>query len=406
MDLIPSALLLDDGELGRVRSVLARLGVEFEHHTGYEGAGGVFRPRQLLVTSNARAGFVSELETLDGEDCDPIWVCVHNQDFLPMRERLRGLGAHYLISSGLAPEAMRLFFLRVLHRGVEWRCNPRLQMLEAIPYRIGAVYDSGRLEEISRAGCRVVMAEPALVGTDAAVCLPPELSSGEKRWLGGSVTHCSAEAERSGGEGFSVIVVFRNLPPEAQARIDAILSGRNLGTRITPLYPPPEHSGEIPEIAPDRSASPAALPPLTDAKAPAASPAQPAPDAEASGGTRRGSRHRYPSKLTVLDDAAPQVILGRDLSETGIRLAAHPRLSVGAHVSIVLYGDADDAPMLVAAEVVREDADGFGLNFDPLTPEQRAWLERVVARLPRIESLAEDRSSGSRIVSKLVGSET
>jgi hypothetical protein len=121
MDPVPSALLLDDGELGRVRSVLARLGVEFEHHTGYEGDGGVFRPRQLLVTSVTRAGFASELETLDGEACDPIWVCAHNQDFLPMRERLRGLGAHYLISSGLDPEAMRLFFLQVLHRGVERR---------------------------------------------------------------------------------------------------------------------------------------------------------------------------------------------------------------------------------------------------------------------------------------------
>ena len=379
MDPVPSALLLDDGELGRVRSVLARLGVEFEHHTGYEGAGGVFRPRQLLVSSVARAGFVSELETLDGETCDPIWVCAHNQDFLPMRERLRGLGAHYLISSVLDREAMRLFFIQVLHRGVERRRNPRLQVLEAIPYRIGAVYDSGHLEEISREGCRVVMAEPASAGTDAAVCLPPELSSGEKRWLGGTVTHCSAEAERSGREGFSVIVVFRNLPPDAQARIDAILAGRNLGTRITPLSPP-----------------------LAETRAPVTSPAQPAPEAA----ERRVSRRRYPSKLMVLDDDTPQVVLGRDLSVAGIRLAAHPSLSVGAHVSVVLYGDADDEPLLVSAEVVREDAGGFGLNFDPLTPEQRAWLGRVVARLPQIQSLAGDRASGGRIVSKLVSSET
>jgi hypothetical protein len=383
MDPVPSALLLDDGELGCVRSVLARLGVEFEHHTGYEGAAGVFRPRQLLVTSVKRAGFVSELETLDGEDCNPIWVCAHNQDFLPMRERLRGLGAHYLITSALAPETMRLFFLQVLHRGLEWRHNPRLQVLKAVHYRIGAVYGSGQLEEISREGCRVVSEEPALTGADAAVCLPLELSSGKRLWLGGHVAHCSAEAERSGGEGFSVIVVFRNLEPEAQACIDAILAGRNLGTRITHLYPP-----------------------LMETRDPATSPARPAPDAEAAGAKRRDSRRRYQSKLMVLDEDSPRVVLGRDLSVTGIRLAAHPSLSVGAHVSIVLYGDAGDDPLLVAAEVVREDAGGFGLNFDSLTPEQRTWIGQVVERLPPIQSLAGDRSSGGRIVSKLVSSET
>ncbi len=108
----------------------------------------------------------------------------------------------------------------------------------------------------------------------------------------------------------------------------------------------------------------------------------------------------------LLDDDAPHVVLGRDLSMTGIRLAAHPSLSVGAHVSIALYGGSGDEPLRVAAEVVREDAGGFGLNFDPLTPEQQAWLGRVVAQLPQIQSLAGERSSGGWIVSKLVSSES
>ncbi len=84
----------------------------------------------------------------------------------------------------------------------------------------------------------------------------------------------------------------------------------------------------------------------------------------------------------------------------------HPSLSVGAHVSVVLYGGAGDEPLRVAAEVVREDAGGFGLNFDPLTTEQQAWLGRVVSRLPQIQSLAGERSSSGRIVSRLVSSET
>ena len=77
---------------------------------------------------------------------------------------------------------------------------------------------------------------------------------------------------------------------------------------------------------------------------------------------------------------------------------------MGAQVSIVLYGGRGDDPLLVAADVVREDSGGFGLSFGSLTDEQRAWLGRAVAQLPAIQSLAGEHSSGGRIVSKLVES--
>ncbi|MDH3214499.1 MAG: PilZ domain-containing protein [Myxococcales bacterium] len=404
MDPVPPALLLDDGELGRVCSVLRRVGVDFEHHTGYEGGEGVVRPSQLLVTSATRAKYVSQLETLDGKARDPIWVCAHHQDFLPMRERLRELGAHYLINSMLDAEAMRLFFLRALHRGVERRRNPRLQVLEEISYRLGAVSGKGRLDEISRRGCRLVTTDSAPDGTAATVYLPPKLARGENAVLGGSVAHCSAEAERSGGEGCSVIVVFDDLEPEAQACVDAILAGRNLGTRITPLEPPAEPAGAAPEEPRRPPAQPTPLRPSASEKRPANPPAPPKPEARDAGERREGPRHRYPSKLEFLDEDARNVVLGRDLSTTGIRLDAHPSLAVGAHVAIVLYGGAGDAPLKVAAEVVREHPGGFGLRFGPLTAEQRAWLQRAVAQLPKLQALTGDGASGGRIVSKVVGS--
>ena len=81
----PSILLIDDGELRRVRYVLERLKLTFEHRTGPAAEEGVIRPRHLLVCSARRAKLMPDLEDPDVDPGHPIWVCAHTQDFLPMR---------------------------------------------------------------------------------------------------------------------------------------------------------------------------------------------------------------------------------------------------------------------------------------------------------------------------------
>ncbi len=363
--------------------MLERLGVSFEHRTGPAAEEGAPRPHHLLVCSAARASLMPELEAPD-EDCgQPIWVCAHTQDFLPMRRRLRELGFHYLIHSQLDREVMRLFFLQLLHRGSERRLNVRLPLYSELKCSFAETLTKGRLEELSREGCRLALAEEAAVGAAAVVYLPPELARGEELALSGYVAHCSPEAERSGGEGFTVIVVFRDLEPEAQAQIESILGGGDLGTRITPLESVPDTPAELHTVAP---------------------PPEPADLADED--RRVHQRRPYARRLTALHADASDVLLGRDLSMTGIRIQRNPALAVGARVSIALYAGEREEPMILDAEVLREDQVGFGLRFVSLSPEQKLRLEQMLERLPPLESLAGDAPEGERlVVSKLVRSD-
>ena len=210
------------------------------------------------------------------------------------------------------------------------------------------------------------------------------------------MAHCSPEAERSGGEGFSVIVVFRDLEPDARAQIESILGGGDLGTRITPLGPLPEHLPEAPHQKRNRKAAqqPRSEPPASEGGPPQSKAAE----------RRAHDRHQYARRLTALHADASDVLLGRDLSMTGVSIQHNGALTVGARLSIALYSaDAREEPMILDAEVLREDQECLGLRFVSLSPEQKLRLEQMLERLPLLESLAGDAPEGERlVVAKLV----
>ncbi len=91
---------------------------------------------------------------------------------------------------------------------------------------------------------------------------------------------------------------------------------------------------------------------------------------------------------------------------TGIRIEPNRNLVVGTHVEIAVYPGEREEPIVLCAEVLREDMDGFGLRFESLSPERTRQLERMLERLPPLESLAGDAPEGKRlVVSKLIRSE-
>ncbi|MEE9606403.1 MAG: PilZ domain-containing protein [Myxococcota bacterium] len=423
----PWILVLDDGDLLRVRNAIAEIGVVFEHRMWADLQQGVFLPRQLLVTSPRYATEVSKLVKSGGRRTLPIWVCAHGQDFLPFRERLRGLGVHYLISSRLHPEAMRLFFLQVLYGGRERRHNERLLVSCELAYWLGGKWEDGRLQELSRRGCRVLANERAMPGSSAVVRLPTDVAGGSDLTLTGCVTHCTSEAKRSGGEGYSLIVVFEGLERQAHLRLKSILDGRNLGTRITPLGLPPPRPDDAPEQPGEKAkarkrtaaAKPAKTtkPPKPAKRRKAAKPRKRAasqnplalPELEIEPelppkDRRSQPRREYMRKLITLNADAEEAVLGRDLSLEGVRLDRHQGLAVGTPISLAIYGGRREEPRIFDARVVwKHPTGGAGLRFDPMTPEERAWLEELIESLPLVESLDDIRPDGERIViSKLV----
>src|SRR4030095_12227843 len=136
----------------------------------------------------------------------PLWVCIYDQDFLPLRERLRDLGVHYLVSGDLAPHAFELFVRQLLNRGQERRAVRRIplhcdiqlavQVSRSVPkasgvHQAGRERSGARMLELSRGGC-VISARRALASGDrVSLRLPSEHVGGGDLEITGRVVRAT-----------------------------------------------------------------------------------------------------------------------------------------------------------------------------------------------------------------------
>ncbi len=260
----PLALLIDDGDLGGVRRALEQLGVEITRVSGDPSVEILETPHGLLVTSLRHA---LSLPPHHPPSTRGIWICVHDVDLAPVRERLRRLGVDFLVRSGVEPDALRMLLAQVL-----------------------------------------------------------SASDGE---------------------------------------FDVNATG--------------EHE-EIFGESPERD-----------------EPARPSTGAE----RRRHRRAAYRQRVTALgliENAAAEVVVGRDLSVSGMRIDRHPNLLVGCRTTLAIHTGGREEPILVQGAVVHDGVDGLGIEFDGLTDDQRRRLERLVSQLPPLEALSTAAGSSTELV--------
>ena len=107
--------------------------------------------------------------------------------------------------------------------------------------------------------------------------------------------------------------------------------------------------------------------------------------------------------LSSIGNSGADVVLGSDLSLQGIRLTPHEGLAVGSRLTLALHGSSRGAPLLLEADVVRDDGDwrGLGLRFVLLSPADRDELAKLIAELKPIESL-RDREGEPLVVSQVI----
>jgi hypothetical protein len=107
-------------------------------------------------------------------------------------------------------------------------------------------------------------------------------------------------------------------------------------------------------------------------------------------------------EVVAIDPDAGRVthtLVGRDLSLGGMSVEPHPLLAPGEKLHVALYGADLGEPLVVLARVVRTDgARGFGLRFEGLEPDASKRLASLVAALPSVESLAEDKTRAQGVV--------
>jgi hypothetical protein len=109
--------------------------------------------------------------------------------------------------------------------------------------------------------------------------------------------------------------------------------------------------------------------------------------ASASSERRRAPRHAYSRPVLAAAGGAARILIGRDLSSGGMRVAPCANLSVGDALKLVIYGPAGRPPLVIRAVVLRDDADdGCVLHFENVVPKIAAELSEWMRLLPSFSS--------------------
>jgi len=361
----PRVLVIDDGELDRVQAVLERLSIDWLRCAEPDSGVVLERPSDLIISSGPRA---MRMPSLAGEG-SPIWLCVYDQDFLPLRERLRNLGVHYLVSGDLAPHAFGLFLRQLLNRGEERRSVRRIPLQCDVQLTVGRARSSARMLELSRESCVMSTSDPLAVDQRVSLRLPAEYANDGDLDVTGTVVRATA-ADR--GRATIAVVGFDVRDPRVIAHIQALLSGNVLGTLVTPLHEEPG----------TEAAEPAAETWLTSHGFEDAKPNQ----IERRGAARQPYARRVES-VRWAGASEPQAWLAKDLSLTGLCVAAPSPLPLRSQLGVALYGRSREEPLFVRAEVVRCEGEEMGLRFLDLSSIQVAGLERLLAGAPIVEDL-------------------
>ncbi|HKK51710.1 MAG TPA: PilZ domain-containing protein, partial [Myxococcota bacterium] len=105
------------------------------------------------------------------------------------------------------------------------------------------------------------------------------------------------------------------------------------------------------------------------------------------GDRRRQPRGRFDTSFLAETPTGPLVMIGRELSPGGMRVERIEELRVGDRFRLALHGPGPGEPIVVEAEVDRDDGRrGYALVFRRLDATTTKALEKLVACLPGVDS--------------------
>ena len=363
----PSVLVLDEeDELARIQTLVARLGVDCVRWQGGSDDTPP-QPRDLLVTTGAKALEMPASEETASETDGPAWLCVNNEDFFPLRDRLRERGVHYLVQTTTGDEALRLLLQQILYRGTNRRSVNRLPMDCPVDVKIDAGETRhATLIELSSDGCRFECGRALEEGTRLSVEIPSSLGGIEFEIFGRAIR---SESQRDGKD--VVVMQMGDLQPEVRAQLEAIIRGDRIGTRVTPL-------AALPEREPDVYIDGTGIPDWDEV-------------------AREADRRRHPRRPYLQPvETAPgrgaesHSAMGVELSVEGMRIVGLPDITVGSEVRVALHSNVGAEPIALEATVLRDDGDSVALHFRSVTPELREQIETLMGEKPSVEDLQTD----------------
>ncbi|HTY19172.1 MAG TPA: PilZ domain-containing protein [Myxococcota bacterium] len=388
-------LLLHDGDLADVRALLVRLGVEVVESSkaATEGAWevAVANARHVRAIPRVAAG------------ARGVRIAVLDRNTRTLRSLLRRSGVDLIVCRPVHPAALRGLLLHALYRGPERRSR-RVAVGSPVRFRAGLRRRSAVLADLSVRGCLLISREPMRVGTQLVVYLPDMRTQGRSFAVRGRVVRSvSASGGEPGGDGFAV--AFSSVDKDTALLLKDAVAAHLEGPALCADAPAP--AAESPPLPEAAAAPPAAEP----AAAAAPADAEAAGTRYARGSTRRevvraprsfevpteasaapkapGDRRGGPRgaisgrRVVALGDEAARVLIGRDLSAGGMRVERTQALRLGQRFRIALHGGPGESPLVVHAEVSRDDGlAGFVLRFRDLGESAERYLVKMVDSLP------------------------
>jgi len=398
----PSVLLLDDGELDDVQKMLEGLEIPFGRIRGGAIARSTPAPKDLLIATPRRIDSVKTAVSETGAE-PPVRVVIVNEDSNTLREHLRKIGFDFLVRRPVHPEALRLLLLHCLYQGEEKRADPRVAIGYEISFRAGLLNRKATLADLSVRGCRLLSLTRFDVGKRIKLQIPEALETGDPFSVAGRIVRVDFDP-KAGEEGlYNAGVLFERVSSDAREALEIIIEDRAQGpamlrhARVHAPGPGPAVAEEAPEQPAEETAVPNASGEVgarVDIEVDVRMESEPTgtsepASAEPSGRERRQSkRGAYDQTVPAFGNRALRVLVGRDLSVGGMRIARLPGLEMGDRLHLAIYGEPGDPPFLVWGTVSRDDGEhGMALVFDPVEPEVGHHLESLVGNLPSVESL-------------------
>jgi hypothetical protein len=419
-----NVLLLHDGELADVRALVEDVGaraIEAREPPGeeYEFA---------VVLASAR--HLREVHRV-GRGSQVVRIAVLDHDARTLRALCRRAGVDLIVRRPVHPLAVRLLLLHALYRGPDRRAR-RVPVGMPVRFRMGLRSRPALLADLSTRGCQLVGCRAHTPGRRVTVYIPDDETGRRTFAVGGRIVR----AVHRGETGFAV--EFENVSERVRERLRAAVGCWSDGPaacndptiaaawrRFAPAPTPADPPGEVEAPAtcdpaaarpavcaaepasdsdPDMAAPLLAAAPAADAgcvpagpdseAAPCAAPgdadAEPTVDIVGRAGDderRRAPRRHYEGRRVVaLGDEAARVLIGRDVSPGGMRVAPNPALYVGQRLRVALYGSPGDLPLVLEAVVTRDDGErGLVLAFDRLGERSQRALEKLLAMLPVLD---------------------
>ena len=400
----PEVLLLDDGELDDVATLLEDMQAPCQRLCGGEMLREIPTPTQLLVTTPRR---LATLADPSGLQEIPSRVVVSEGDSVGMRAQLRLTGFDYLVRRPVHPEALRLLLLRCLYDGDEQREDTRVVVGSPVSYRSGLLTRPATLIDLSVGGCRLLAQKQIPLGRRVRIQLPENDPEDTAVTLTGRVVRADGERLPGPSLGWRLGIAFEALDEAKRRALERSVDDHLLGpARLTV---PPATAGEGRDSHKDLGSASHDLPQVRlSLVADRSQGLEPTGDEPEPGDSeqRESARARFYQRVPAFGRDALRVLMGRDLSTRGMRIEPHSGLEMGDRIHLAIYGDAEEAPVLVWATIRRNDGDG-GLValFDPLPGEIEQALESWIAKLPIIEPLqaGESQSLGA-VLSEILSS--